>query len=113
MRRSVTWRAFALLWAVLQFALPGVALLADARLERASLEAPGSHVESGSTTDCPPVHRDECALCQVVSRTAEPANGGVLPVIASVVRPCAPAPTARPATRIATASSLPRAPPIA
>lgn len=107
----MTWRTFALLWAVLQFALPGVALLADARLERASLEAPGSHVESGASTDCPPVHRDECALCHVASRTAEPVSGGELPVIATVVRPCAVAPIARPATRAAVASSLPRAPP--
>ena len=111
MHRSMTWRSFALLWAVLQFALPGVALLADARLERASLDAPGSHVESGSSTDCPPVHRDECALCQVVSRSAEPVAGGELPAIATVVRPCAAAPIVRPATRAAAASSLPRAPP--
>ena len=111
MRRSVTWRGFALLWAVLQFALPGVALHADARLERASLESPGSHVESGSSRACPPVHRDECALCNLVSRSAEAAPATAGPPIAATVRPCVPTPIVRPATRAAAAASLPRAPP--
>ena len=111
MRRSLRWRASSVVWAVLQFALPGVALLADARLERASLEAPGSHVESGSSTDCPPVHRDECALCHVLSRAAQPSAGAALPAIAEVVRPSAASPTERFASRGAASASRPRAPP--
>src|SRR5215213_8953558 len=66
MRRHPTWRAFALLWAVLQFALPMIALHADVRLERESRQGAGAHVESGTTTACRPVHPDQCALCQVL-----------------------------------------------
>jgi hypothetical protein len=107
----MTWRVMALLWAALQFALPGASLVADARLERASLDAAGSHVESGSSNDCPPVHRDECALCQVLSRFAQPAVAPELPVIAGVVRPSAAAPVEPHADRSAASASLPRAPP--
>ena len=107
----MTWRAMALVWAVLNFALPGAALVADARLERASLETAGSHVESGTSEDCPPVHRDECALCQVVSRFAQPAAAPDLPAIAEVVRPSAAAPVEPQAFRGAASASLPRAPP--
>jgi hypothetical protein len=107
----MTWRVFAVVWAVLQFALPGVALAADARLERASLEAPGRHVESGSSTHCPPVHRDECALCQAASRVAPPATATELPAIAEVVRPSAGSPIRRDAGRAAASAELPRAPP--
>jgi hypothetical protein len=107
----MAWRVMALVWAVLQFALPGVALVADARLERASLEAAGSHVESGTSEDCPPVHRDECALCQVLSRFAQPGEAPELPAIAEVVRPSAAAPVEPHAARGAASASLPRAPP--
>lgn len=60
-------------WAVLQFALPAAATLADARLERASASAQGPHIESRSEASCRPVHPAECALCQVVSRASTPA----------------------------------------
>jgi hypothetical protein len=111
MRRTMTCRTFALLWAVLQFALPTVALLADVRLERDSLQAAGAHVEAGSTKACHPVHPDECALCQVLSRTATPAAAPALPAIAAVVRPSARPAIARPANRAPVAAELPRAPP--
>jgi len=111
MRRGVTWRLFGVLWAVLQFALPAVALVADARLERASLKAAGSHVEAGSSERCPPVHRDACALCQVVSRIPRPAETPELPAIAEVLHRSAESPIARHAARPALAASLPRAPP--
>lgn len=112
MRRNVTWRNLSLFWAVLQFALPGIALVADARLERESAQA-GAHVESASSKTCRPVHPDECALCQVVSRIASPAAAPALPAIASVVRPSATRPVARLATRAAATAELPRAPPTA
>lgn len=111
MRRTMTWRVFALFWAVLQFALPSAALLADVRLERDSQGALGAHVESGSTKACRPVHPDTCALCQVVSRTATPEQATVLPAIAAIVRPTAAVPIARVATRTASPAELPRAPP--
>ena len=107
----MTWRAFALFWAVLQFALPSAALLADARLERDSQQALGAHVESASTKACRPVHPDACALCQVVSRIATPGQTTTLPAIAAIVRPSATLPVARLATRAAAAAELPRAPP--
>ena len=107
----MTCRVFAILWAVLQFALPGLALVADAQLERASLEAAGGHVEAGSSEDCPPVHRDECALCQVLSRSAQPVGAPELPAIADAVCPSAAAPIEPQASRAAASASLPRAPP--
>ena len=107
----MTCRVFGILWAVLQFALPGVALVADARLERASREAAGSHVEAGSSEDCPPVHRDECALCQVLSRSSQPAEAPGLPAIAEVVRPSAASSIELQAARAAASAALPRAPP--
>lgn len=110
MRRNLTWRTLALLWAVLQFALPGIALVADARLERESVQA-GAHVESGSTKACRPVHPDECVLCQVVSRVASPTEAPTLPAIDAVVRPSATLPVARLATRPTATAELPRAPP--
>lgn len=98
------------MWAVLQFALPGIAVVADARLERDSVQA-GAHVESGSTKACRPVHPDECALCQAVSRIASPGQAPALPAIATVVRPSATLPVARLATRATATAELPRAPP--
>jgi hypothetical protein len=110
MRRNVTWRNLSLLWAVLQFALPGIALVADARLERESVQA-GAHVESGSSKTCRPVHPDQCALCQVVSRAASPAEAPALPAIAAIVRPSSTLPVARFASRTTATAELPRAPP--
>lgn len=104
------WRSLSLCWAVLQFALPGFALVADARLEREGMQA-GAHVESGSSKACRPVHPDECVLCQVVSRLASPAEAPALPAIAAVVRPSATLPVTRLATRATATAELPRAPP--
>lgn len=111
MRRPPTWRAFALFWAVLQFALPMVALHADLRLERESQQATGAHVESGTTTACRPVHPDNCALCQVLTRNGAPTQAATLPCIASVVRPSPALTIARLTTLAAAAAELPRAPP--
>ena len=111
MRRHPTVRAFALLWAVLQFALPTVALHADVRLERESQQAPDAHVESGTTAACRPVHLDECALCHVLTRSGTPTHAAILPSIAAIVRPSPTIPIARLATLTAAAAELPRAPP--
>jgi hypothetical protein len=111
MRRHPTLRALALLWAVLQFALPVVALHADVRLERDSQQAPGAHVESGTTTACRPAHLDECALCHVLTRGGSPTHAATLPCIAAAVRPSPTLPIARLATRATAAADLPRAPP--
>ena len=72
MRRRWGFRGWAIVWAVLQFALPAAATYADAMLERESASAQTAHVESGSSDTCRPVHPAECALCQLVSREAAP-----------------------------------------
>ena len=105
------WRVFSIAWAVLQFALPGVAMLADARIERESRNAPGAHVESGTTQGCHPVHPADCALCQVLVRTAPPSASPALPAIAESVRPSAPSPILQQTTDDLAAVALPRAPP--
>jgi hypothetical protein len=71
MRRRWGFRGWAIMWAVLQFALPAVATFADALLER---DAVGqiAHVESASREGCRPVHPAECALCQLVTRSSAP-----------------------------------------
>jgi hypothetical protein len=111
MRRSVAWRVFATFWAALQFALPGVAMLADARIERDSRAGPGAHVESGTSRTCQPVHPEDCALCQVLVRVAPPSASPALPAIANAVRPSATSPIPRHATRAVADVALPRAPP--
>jgi hypothetical protein len=72
MRRRWGFRGWAIVWAVLQFALPAAATFADALLERDAATARTAHVESGSSEGCRPVHPAECALCQVVSRSSAP-----------------------------------------
>jgi hypothetical protein len=111
MQRSMAWRVFAVFWAALQFALPGVAMLADARIERDSRDALGAHVESGTSRACRPVHPDQCALCQVLVRVAPAGESPALPAITDVVRPSTTSPLPRHATRDIVAVALPRAPP--
>jgi hypothetical protein len=112
MRRRWGFRGWAIVWAVLQFALPAAATLADARLERRSVGAE-PHAESRSDASCRPVHSAECALCQLVLRAFAPeaGQGSVAAVVQSVARP----PIAdRPWHALAdpTGSPLARAPPL-
>jgi hypothetical protein len=74
MRRRWGFRGWTIAWAVLQFALPAAATLADARLERDGLDAQ-AHAESRSDASCRPVHPAECALCQLIWRTSALAAG--------------------------------------
>jgi hypothetical protein len=82
MRRRFGFRGLAVVWAVLQFALPAAASIADAGLEIRSARGAQSHVESSSTASCRPEHPAACALCQFVSRAGAPAPGGAVPTIA-------------------------------
>jgi hypothetical protein len=112
MRRRWGFRGWAIVWAVLQFALPTAATLADARLERQSAGAQ-AHVESRPDASCRPVHPAECALCQLVLRVSAPAanQASLAAVVRVVVRP----PIAdRPRQALAgpTGSPLARAPPL-
>ena len=88
MRRRWGFRGWAMVWAVLQFALPAAATLADARLERQGVGAE-SHAESQSDASCRPIHPAECALCQLVVRTFAPAAGpaSIVAAVQVVVRP--------------------------
>jgi hypothetical protein len=82
MHRRWGFRGWAIIWAVLQFALPAVATYADARLERDAAMAQGPHAESRSDASCRPTHSAECALCQIVSRASAPAaQAAACPVI--------------------------------
>jgi hypothetical protein len=112
MRRRWGFRGWAMVWAVLQFALPAGATLADARLERQSVGAE-AHAESRSDASCRPVHSAECALCQLVLRASAPAAGQAS--LAAVVQVVARPPIAdRPWHALAdpTGSPLARAPPL-
>jgi hypothetical protein len=111
MRRSGVFRVWAILWAVLQFALPLGATYADAQIERESARAPGAHVESTSTTSCRPSHSNDCALCQFLSRVAPPSQGSSLPEIVVVVRGAREAHRSGFVAHGFTRISLPRAPP--
>ena len=111
MHRNAVSRGWAVLWAVLQFALPSFATFADARLERDSARAPGAHVESTTSATCLPVHPEECALCQFLSRAAAPSHAAALPTIVEQLRASAESPVLGAATSASARVHLPRAPP--
>jgi hypothetical protein len=111
MRRSAVYRGWAVLWAVLQFALSSVVTFADARLERDSARAPGAHIEETASATCHASHSDECALCQFLSRAATPSQPAELPAIAQQLRASADSPVHVGAARTGPRVALPRAPP--
>jgi hypothetical protein len=92
MRKWGGFRVWAIVWAVLQLALPPVATFADARLERESEAYGAAHVESSSSATCRPIHAAECALCQFVSHTSALADGAPGPIVvpAETLPPTAP-----------------------
>lgn len=113
MRHRALFRACAVLWAVLQFALPTGAAFADAQLERETVAGLQAHVESGSDESCRPPHADDCGLCQVVSRTGlGTACQPLLDAIGASRRSAPRASSSQGADSFARAS-LPRAPPVA
>jgi hypothetical protein len=110
MRRRRVFRGWAVVWAVLQFALPAGVTIGDARLERDSVGA-AAHVETASGAACRPAHRADCALCQFVSHCDATANDPVAPTIVAARRsPLPPAARSRSAGVLARLA-LPRAPP--
>jgi hypothetical protein len=114
MRRRRVFRGWAILWAVLQFALPAAASFADAHVDSGNVIAPVSHVEATSGAGCRPAHPTECAICQLLSHSGTPAQETTcaLVVAASSSRPVG-------ASEVVVASDalarlpLPRAPPAA
>jgi hypothetical protein len=111
MRRHRLFRSWAVLWAVLQFALPAAVTTGDARLERDGAGGAVAHVESASGKACRPVHPSNCALCQFVSHaSALPDDSGALTIVAAA------SPTPPPAAQMRVSAvlarlSLARAPP--
>jgi hypothetical protein len=111
MRRRPFFRGWAVLWAVLQFALPAAVSSSDARLERVSADGAFAHAESTSGKACRPVHPAHCALCQFVSHTSVLPDDSGAPTIVAEASPT-PSPAAH--TRVPAVLarlSLARAPP--
>ncbi|MDB4878716.1 MAG: hypothetical protein JWL60_162 [Gemmatimonadetes bacterium] len=85
MRRKPWLRSWAIVWAVLQLALPAAAAYADMLVER-DTRAQVAHVESTSSTTCRPLHAAECAFCQVLSHDAMSPAPAPAPAIVGLVR---------------------------
>jgi hypothetical protein len=101
-------RIFALIWAVLQFALPAAATLADARLAGGP---PGrAHVEEMPGRDCAPSHTPDCFVCKHLSASSLGSTQLATGFVSDDSDGLAPgriAPAPRPPAGVA----LPRAPP--
>ncbi|MEO7713792.1 MAG: hypothetical protein ABIV10_12825 [Gemmatimonadaceae bacterium] len=65
-RRSIGSRWLILVLSAVQIALPGVAALADASIERESAArgVVAAHIETRTGGACARIHPAECALCQ-------------------------------------------------
>jgi hypothetical protein len=101
-------RVFALIWAVLQFALPASATLADARL---AVAPPGrSHVEETPGRDCTPSHSPDCAVCKHLSTTSLGSTHLATAFVDDGRETAAPGRIAQ-AARVAAGVPLARAPP--
>jgi hypothetical protein len=76
-RMRGTVRVLMSLWAIMQIALPTVAVVADAGASAAGVAA-HAHVEDRSHRACAPVHGADCALCQFLTGCSAPlAHGAV------------------------------------
>jgi hypothetical protein len=69
MIRSRFGRILTLALALAQFALPGVASIADAFAERGSARSV-AHIEDPATAHCPRVHTEDCVLCRTLNGKA-------------------------------------------
>ena len=65
LRRSV--RVFGLLWAALQFALPGAVSVFDGIATLRDGIGAVAHIEDTSGKSCQPPHSAECGLCRYLS----------------------------------------------
>jgi hypothetical protein len=101
-------RVFALIWAVLQFALPAAATLADARLAAASPSR--GHVEEAPGRDCTPSHSPHCAVCKHLS-TSSLGSTHAAPAFVSDGSGAVVRGRIGPAPQTPAGSALPRAPP--
>jgi hypothetical protein len=71
-RRSILIRILLSGVAIVQMAVPALAVVADARLIADSAGAPQVHVEDHTQKGCRPVHPDDCALCQLLTHFSAP-----------------------------------------
>ncbi len=92
-------RAFWLVAALWQLALPGSAAWADARLDAAGATAQ-PHVESHTSNSCARIHPPDCALCHFLTAPAVRTPGGApLPDVAGLRRLTLSDPAALPCVR--------------
>jgi hypothetical protein len=109
-RRSPAARAGWLLAAALQLLLPGIAAVADARLDAAGAHAT-AHIESHTAKSCTRIHSPDCALCHLLTAPALTGRAMLLRLEVAArqaPRPVDPAGTAHPLAR---PHPQPRAPP--
>jgi hypothetical protein len=112
-RRSVLSRVLTSWLAIVQMAVPVLAVTADARLTADSAGAPRVHIEEHSQKACRPVHPDDCALCQLLTHLSAPRTAGpALPVATATRRSDYSEAAFRPAS-IFRAQARSRAPPSA
>jgi hypothetical protein len=110
-RRGVI-RVVMMLWAVLQLAVPTLAVSADAAATSASIGA-HAHIEATTGASCIRVHDAECVFCQFLSNGASPAASPVpdMPAVAQVAT--AVEELAAPRRAAMRGIAIPRAPPVA
>ena len=100
-----------MLLAVLQLAVPTIAVAADAAATSASIGAHG-HVEATTGTSCNRVHDAECVFCQFLSTGAAPSASPAadMPLLAPVTP--AMGKLASPCRAAVHGIASPRAPPV-
>jgi hypothetical protein len=70
--------------AIVQMAVPVLAVVADARLIIDAGGAPQVHIEEHTQKSCRPVHPDDCVLCQLLTHFSAPrASAPAIPVAAA------------------------------
>ncbi len=70
--------------AIVQMAVPVLAVVADARLIIDSGGAPQVHIEEHTQKSCRPVHPDDCVLCQLLTHFSAPRGSApAVPVVAA------------------------------
>lgn len=98
--------------AIVQMAMPVLAVVADARLIADAGGAPLVHIEDHTHKGCRPVHPDDCALCQLLTHFSAPrASAPAVPVAANA-RGAASAPLSVAPASIFRALERTRAPPV-
>jgi len=103
-------RAFRLLAALLQLALPGAAAWADAELDAAGAHAT-AHFESHTTSACARIHPPDCALCHFLAAPFTARRPAALRIAITEARAPRPAAPVRFRGAVARLRPPPRAPP--